>query len=219
MITESIKTLLGEDLAAQVDTALKGRGKDGKDVDLVVGNDGSFVPVDKYDGEKRRANAAETALKNAADAVKELGGSGDPAKLADDAKTAKEAIDALKSNNKTEIAKIRKETALRMALADQVHDPADVMGRLDMGKIEVAEDGSLKTDLTEMLKPIQESKPYLFKEKSPAEPPAQPPIKGALPAPPAPGTPPKQYTMEELSKLSMDEYAAYRAQQAGFPKN
>lgn len=52
MITESIKTLLGADLTRQVEEALKGKGKDGKDVDLVVGNDGSFVPADKFDGEK-----------------------------------------------------------------------------------------------------------------------------------------------------------------------
>ena len=75
MISESIKTLLGDELTAQVETALKGKGKDGKDVDLVVGNDGTFVPADKYDGEKRRATSAENALKKAAEAVKDLGGS------------------------------------------------------------------------------------------------------------------------------------------------
>ena len=45
MIIEGIKNLLGEDLTKQVETALKGKGKDGKDVDLVIGNDGSFVPA------------------------------------------------------------------------------------------------------------------------------------------------------------------------------
>ena len=48
MIIEGIKNLLGEDLTKQVETALKGKGKDGKDVDLVIGNDGSFVPAEKY---------------------------------------------------------------------------------------------------------------------------------------------------------------------------
>ena len=50
MITESVKTILGADLSNQVEAALKGKGKDGKDVDLVVGNDGTFVPADKYNG-------------------------------------------------------------------------------------------------------------------------------------------------------------------------
>ena len=37
MIIEGIRNLLGEDLAKQVEAALKGKGKDGKDVDLVIG--------------------------------------------------------------------------------------------------------------------------------------------------------------------------------------
>lgn len=105
MIFESIKTLLGDELAAQVETALKGKGKDGKDVDLVVGNDGTFVPADKYEGEKRRATSAENALKKAAEAVKDLGGSGDPTKLEEDAGKAKTTIETLKIEHKKEIAR------------------------------------------------------------------------------------------------------------------
>lgn len=40
MITDTIKELLGEELVAQVEAALKGKGKDGKDVDLRISNDG-----------------------------------------------------------------------------------------------------------------------------------------------------------------------------------
>jgi hypothetical protein len=216
MISESIKTLLGEELATQVDNALKGKGKDGKDVDLVVGNDGSFVPADKYDGEKRRAAAAETVLKSAADAIKALGGTGDPAKLGEDVIKAQGDMETLKTSHKKELANIRKETALRMALSGLVHDPADVIGRLPDDKIEVGEDGSLKTDLTELLKPMRETKPYLFKEQKKEE---QPPLKGAQPAPPAGGAPSKEYTAEELGSLSMEEYRAYREKQNGFPRN
>lgn len=100
MIFESIKTLLGDELTAQVETALKGKGKDGKDVDLVVGNDGTFVPADKYEGEKRRATSAENALKKAAEAVKDLGGSGDPTKLEEDAGKAKTTIETLKTSTR-----------------------------------------------------------------------------------------------------------------------
>ena len=216
MIFESIKTLLGDALTAQVETALKGKGKDGKDVDLVVGNDGTFVPADKYEGEKRRATSAENALKKAAEAVKDLGGSGDPTKLEEDAGKAKTTIETLKTEHKKEIAGIRKDTALRMALSGKVHDPADVIGLLDASKIEVGEDGALKTDLEALLKPIQESKPYLFKS---AEPAPNPNLSGAKPAPETPGASAKQPTMEEIEKMSMEEYAAYRAKQDGFPRN
>ena len=63
MITESVKTILGADLSSQVEAALKGKGKDGKDVDLVVGNDGTFVPADKYNGANSGKNSAENALR------------------------------------------------------------------------------------------------------------------------------------------------------------
>lgn len=33
MITENVRTILGPDLAGQVEAALKGKGKDGKDAD------------------------------------------------------------------------------------------------------------------------------------------------------------------------------------------
>ncbi len=181
MITESIKTILGEDLANQVETALKGKGKEGKDVDLVVGNDGSFVPAEKYNGANGGKASAENALKAAAEALKAIGGSGDPAKIAEDVKTAQTTIEDLRTNHQKEIAKIQKNTALRMALADKAHDPSDIISLLDLDKIEVDDAGALKTDLDGLLKPYRESKPYLFKAQEPEK---NPGIKGAKPADP-----------------------------------
>ena len=180
MITESVKTILGADLSNQVEAALKGKGKDGKDVDLVVGNDGTFVPADKYNGANSGKTSAENALKAAAEALKAIGGSGDPAKIADDVKTAQTTLETLRTNHQKEITKIQKNTALRMALADKAHDPADIISLLDLDKIEVDDAGALKTDLESLLKPLKESKAYLFKSQDPAN----PDIKGAKPADP-----------------------------------
>jgi len=188
MIHESIKKLLGEDLTKQIEEALKGKGKDGKDVDLVIGNDGSYVPADKYDALKSQSASAEKALKAAADALKAIGGSGDPAKIADDVKAAQDTIKNLQDNHAAEIKKIQKNTALRLALAGQAHDPADIISLLDLEKIEVDESGNLKSDLESLVKPIKETKPYLFREQEQA-----PEIKGAKPAnpgaQPTPNTP------------------------------
>ena len=181
MITESVRTILGEDLATQVETALKGKGKDGKDVDLVVGNDGSFVPAEKFNGANSGKTSAENALKAAAEALKAIGGSGDPAKIADDVKTAQTTIDTLRSDHQKEIARIQKNTALRLALSDKAHDPADIISLLDLDKIEVDDAGGLKTDLDGLLKPLKETKSYLFKDKEPAK---DTNIKGAKPADP-----------------------------------
>ena len=170
MITECVKTALGAELAGQVEAALKGKGKDGKDMDLVVGNDGSYVPADKYNGANSGKASAENALKKAAEALKAIGGSGDPTKIADDVAAAKATLDNLQVSHQAEISKIQKNTALRMALADQAHDPNDIISLLDMDKVEVDASGALKSDL--------ESKPYLFKNKEAAK----PDIKGATPA-------------------------------------
>lgn len=187
MIIEGIKTLLGGELSAQVEAALKGKGKDGKDVDLVIGNDGSFVPADKYNGANSGKTSAENALKAAAEALKAIGGTGDPAKIADDVKNAQTTIANLQATHDAEIKKISKNAALRMALNGKVHDPSDIIGLLDLDKIDVDDTGSLKTDLEGLLKPIKETKAYLFKEESK---PGAPDIKGAKPAEPgAPGAP------------------------------
>lgn len=187
MIIEGIKSLLGDELSAQVEAALKGKGKDGKDIDLVIGNDGSFVPADKYNGANSGKTSAENALKAAAEALKAIGGTGDPAKIADDVKNAQTTIANLQATHDAEIKKISKNAALRMALNGKVHDPSDIIGLLDLDKIDVDDTGNLKTDLDPLLKPIKESKAYLFTE--PAKPGA-PDIKGAKPAEPgAPGAP------------------------------
>ena len=168
MIIEGIKSLLGDELSAQVEAALKGKGKDGKDVDLVIGNDGSFVPADKYNGANSGKTSAENALKAAAEALKAIGGTGDPAKIADDVKNAQTTIANLQATHDAEIKKISKNAALRMALNGKVHDPSDIIGLLDLEKIDVDDAGNLKTDLDGLLKPIKESKGYLFTE--PAKP-------------------------------------------------
>lgn len=185
MIHESIKTLLGQEMAAQVEEALKGKGKNGADVDLVVGNDGSYVPNDKHESVKAQVISAEKALKSAAEALKSVGGSGDPAKIAEDVKAAQSTIDTLQETHQSEIKALQKNTALRMALAGQVHDPADIIGTLDLAGIEVDENGNLRSDLDAILKPLRESKAYLFKQE--ADDPLD--IKGARPA--DPGAPPK----------------------------
>lgn len=186
MLCDTIKTILGNELTAQVEAALKGKGKDGKDVDVVVGNDGTFVPIEKYTGVQSQASKAESMVKAVADFLKGIGGSGDPAKLSEDVKAALGKIDTLNKEHQKEIEQIKKNTAVRLALAGKVHDPADVLPMLALDAIELDAAGGLKTDLDGMLKPIQEQKPYLFKVRQNG--PADPPLKGAKPA--EPGLPP-----------------------------
>ncbi len=175
MINEGIRGLMGEELASRVEAALKGKGKDGKDVDIVIGNDGSYVPAEKYNGAVGGRTSAENALKAAAEALKALGGSGDPAKLADDVGKAQTAVSELRTKHDEEIKKLGRSTALKLALGGKVHDPADVMGLMELDKLELDDDGNLKTDIDSLLEPIRKAKPYLFTEQTGD-------IKGAKPA-------------------------------------
>lgn len=78
MITENVRTILGPDLAGSGRSRPEGQGKGRKDIDLVVGNDGSFVPADKFNGANSGRTSAENALKAAAEALKAIGGSWRP---------------------------------------------------------------------------------------------------------------------------------------------
>jgi len=201
MIAESIKKLLGEELTQKVEEALKGKGKDGKDIDIVVGNDGSYVPAVKHDEVKGQASSAEAALKAAAEALKAIGGSGDPTKIATDVETAKTTIADLQTKHKNEMAKIQKTTALKLALSDSVYDPEDIISRLELDKIEVDDNGSLKTKVDDLIKPIKESKPYLFKETPKPHETAPPTIKGAIPAEPGKPDPNQNAGLDEVRAL------------------
>lgn len=202
---EKIKELLGEELAGQVEAALKGKGKDGRDIDLVIGNDGSYVPAEKLETERQARTSAETALKNAAAALKGVGGSGDPAKIADDVAAAQQKLTDLESGYKKELASIKRTAAVKLGLAGKVHDPEDIIPLLEMDKIELDDAGNLKAPIDDLIKPIKEQKPYLFVEDKPTGTGGTPTIKGTKPADPGNGG----KGNPDFSKMSYSEFAAY----------
>ena len=205
---EKIKELLGEELAGQVEAALKGKGKDGRDIDLVIGNDGSYVPAEKVETERQARTSAETALKDAAAALKGVGGSGDPAKIADDVAAAQQTLSTLEANYKAELNTIRRTSALKVELTGKAHDPEDIIKLLDLGKIDLDDAGNLKTSIDELVKPIKEQKPYLFVEEKPAGSEGKATVKGVKPADPGNGGEMKP----DLSKMTYSEFAAYVAE-------
>jgi len=132
MIHATIIPLLSEELKQQLEAALKGKGKDGKDVELVIGNDGSHVPAHKLDTAKGEAEASTKALKTAVDALKKLGGSGDPTKLAEDVEAVMGTIDTLQKDHQKEITGLKR-TSIddRLASEFNAHDPKAVRAYLD----------------------------------------------------------------------------------------
>lgn len=77
----------------------------------------------------------------------------------------------------TDVNAMKRDFALKLALNGKVHDPADVIRLLDSDKVELDDNGELKGSIDDLIKPIKESKPYLFKENK-----ASGTVKGAKPA-------------------------------------
>lgn len=176
-----LRELLGDELWAQVSEKLKGQGPNGKDVELVVGNDGSYVPASKYEDLKGQFAQAEDTLKSVSTTMKELGGTGDPAKLQEDIQAAQNKVKQTHKDYEANLTKIKKVSAVKRSLIGKVHDPNDVMGFIDVDGIELDSNDDLKTDIEKQLAPYRESKPYLFKEQK-----EQHSLKGAVPADPNP---------------------------------
>lgn len=166
MITEALKTILGAELATQIETALKGKGKEGKDVDLVIGNDGTFVPADKFDTLKSEKAASDKLAKDTADQLTALKAAGDPAQLTADLKTAQDRLKDLQKGHELEVAGIRKSNLINMKILDKVFDPADVIGQIDLSKIVLTDSGEIASGLDDQITAVKAKKPHWFKPDS-----------------------------------------------------
>lgn len=165
--------------------------------------------------QKAAADAKTEELKKANAAIQQLQ---EAAKQFDgvDVAALQQQITDLQAKYEADTKAIKRDAALKLAIGGKAHDPSDVIRLLDTDKLELDDDGNLKGDIDDLLKPIKESKPYLFVEDKGSAP---PPVKGTKPAETGTGNPPKTYTQEELGKMSMAEYREYRESQGNFPKN
>lgn len=166
--------LLGEELAGKVAEALRGKGKDGKDVELAISNDGSYIPKAKFDEVNGKLAAAEQLAKDTKKTLDDLKAAGDPATLKADLETAQKAAKDAADEYAKQLAAKDLDFAVRQALTD-AHDPALVAGLLDKTKLRL--NGDAVDGLEDQLKGLRESKAFLFKA-----PDGQPVIKGVKPA-------------------------------------
>ena len=160
------------------------------------------------DAKTEELKAANAAIKQLQEAAKKFDGV-DVAAIQQQVKDWQAKYDA-------DTKALKRDAALKLAINGKAHDPDDIIRLLDAEKIELDDNGNLKGAIDDLLKPIRESKPYLFVEDKK---PAPPQVKGVKPADPGKGNPAKTYTQEEIGKMSMAEYRAYREQAGDFPRN
>lgn len=175
-----LKELLGDDLYNQVIE------KTGDKHKVAIVSDGNWMPKEKF-------NEANTARKQAEDTLKERDqqleqlrkSAGDNETLQADIKKLQDENKAAQEKYAADLKELQLNTALKLSLSGQVHDPDIVAGLLDKTKIELNEDGSVKAGLEDQVKALSESKAFLFVQTTDGK----PVFRGAKPAE---GTPPGQ---------------------------
>jgi hypothetical protein len=168
-----LKELLGEELYNQV------MAKIGDNHKIAIVSDGNWIPKDKFNEVNEARKQLEADLKERDKQLADL------KKAAGDNEELKKQIEQLQAENKAAAEKYEARiqemaitTAIKLAVVGQVHDPDLVAGLLDKSKIEIDENGNVKTGLDDQIKALRESKAFLFVEKQDKG----PQLKGATPA-------------------------------------
>ena len=139
-----------------------------------------FIPKHRFDEVNEAKKQLEAQLAERDRQLAEL------KKAVGDNEELKKQIEQLQKENKTKEqeyqAKIRDmavTTAIKLAVAGDAHDPDLVATLIDKSKIEVDEQGQIKSGLDDQLQALRESKGFLFVQKEPEQ---QPKFKGVAPA-------------------------------------
>lgn len=138
-----------------------------------------WVPKARFDEVNEAKKQAEAALQERDKQLAEL------KKAAGDSEALRKQIEELQAANKkaaeeyqAKLNDLRIATAVKLAVANEAHDPDIVLSLIDKSRVQLAEDGSVKAGLDDQLKALREAKPFLFKEQQQGG----PIIRGAKPA-------------------------------------
>ena len=181
---------------------------------VLAGLDGAYVPKERFNQVNERMKAAEKLAQETKDQLDALKAAGDPAELKTQLEAAQQAAEQQAQEHKAAMSDLELTYAIRAGLSD-AQDADIVAGLLDRKKLKLEEGGRL-SGLDEQLKSLKEAKPFLFRQEEQQK----PPFTGTKPADGQHngsfGTP---KTPEEIGKMTMEEYRAYRSSVGGFPKN
>ena len=194
-----LKELLGEELFGQVTAALKGKGKDNKDVELII-NDGNYIPRAKFNEVNEKVKALEKEIATRDEQLKDLA---EKAKgneeLTKQIAALTEANEKTKAEYEAKLKDITLNTAIEKALtANQAKYVDLLVGKIDKSKLVL--DGEKVIGLDEQITGLKEAFKDLFGETR---------ITGKDEKS-NPGVNPNQ---KPISEMSMEEYAKWWQEQ------
>jgi hypothetical protein len=167
-----------------------------------------FVPKSQYNDVTTAKKTAEDALKDRDKQLEDLKkASGDSAALQDQITKLQGENKATTEKYDADLKELKLNTAIKLALAGDAHDPDIVAGLLDKSKIELDDSGAVKGGLDDLLKPLRESKGFLFAEKQEE---AGNKFKGASPKD---GKDKKAGDPPDFTLMSDEEYYRYKESQ------
>lgn len=141
-----LKEILGEDLFNQVTEQLKGKGPQGKDVELVATNTGEYVPATKYEALKEKFNKVDTDYKTLNS-------------------NYESTINELNASKEKDIKRILVDNYLEKANVVKVNDGYSYLsGTIDIDKVAL-ENGKL-VDTDNILKTFIDANPSLVKSST-----------------------------------------------------
>ena len=126
--------------------------------------DGNYVPKATFDAERDKVKTANDTIADRDKQIAELG------KFKGTAEELQKKVDDLTAQNtksaqeyEAKLKDMAEVTAIRAAIADQVHSVDDIMPKLDRTKLTI-QDGKVVAGLVEQMDTIKKASPHYFKE-------------------------------------------------------
>lgn len=126
--------------------------------------DGNYVPKATFEAEREKVKTANDTIADRDKQIAELGG------FKGTAEELQKKVDDLTAENtkktqeyENKLKDMEELTAIRAAVADQVHSADDIMPRLDRSKLTI-KDGKVVAGLVEQMDAIKKTSPHYFKE-------------------------------------------------------
>lgn len=124
---------------------------------------GNYVPKATFDAEREKLKTANDTIAERDKQITELGKfKGTAEELQTKVNTLTAANETAKQENETKIREMETQYAVKFALMDKVHNPDDIIPKLDLTKLTI-KDGTVTAGLVEQLEAIKKTHAYYFK--------------------------------------------------------